>query len=401
VTLPSADSSRVVLVGASRFIDPGLGGLPAVRDNLADLAACFRDPTLWGLPAEHCVQVLDPSSADALIDPIHEAARQATDTLIVYYAGHGLLDHDTNELLLALVATIPGRTHTAVPYEYVRRNLRQSPARRRVVIVDCCYSGKALGTMSATSIAVADQASIAGTYVLASAPPNRQALSPPGHRYTTFTGELISVLAEGLTGAGQFLTLDAIYNHIHHTLRSNSFPEPQKRGGNTAGDLALVRNRLWQPSTAPPASSPPQPGLAQISTELSPKPEFAQKPREKQIRPIVKEGVIRLRAKRRLTRGAISLSILSIASLILTVGVKLLRQGSTTTDSPPSTSISSSNSVAPTSGTPAVLQQHKAGVKTVAFSPDGRVLASGGDDKAIRGQSRLRQLLGSHGYRMG
>jgi hypothetical protein len=45
--------------------------------------------------------VADPVSSGDLIDPVHEAAKAADDTLLVYYPGHGLIDHNTNELLLA------------------------------------------------------------------------------------------------------------------------------------------------------------------------------------------------------------------------------------------------------------------------------------------------------------
>ncbi len=250
--LPSPDGSRVVLIGTSRFTDPSLADLPAVRDNLSGLASCFHDPGLWGLPAAHCVVVSDPVSADDLIDPVHDAAAAAEDTLLVYYSGHGLIDHDTNELLLALVNSRSGRSHTAVPYEYLRRDVTRARARRRVVILDCCYSGRALGAMSDATSMVADQASADGTYLLASAPPNQQALSPPGEPYTAFTGELVALLSAGLPDAGPELKLDAIYKHIYYVLRDRSRPLPQRRAGNTAGDLALARNLLWQPSGAPP-----------------------------------------------------------------------------------------------------------------------------------------------------
>jgi hypothetical protein len=258
--LPSRDGSRVVLIGTSRFTDPGLADLPAVRNNLTGLARCFQDNWLWGLPAANCAVVSDPTSIDEVIDPVHDAAAEAEDTLLVYYSGHGLIDQETNELLLALVGSRSGRSHTAVPYEYLRRDVNGARARRRVVILDCCYSGKALGGMSDASAAVADQASADGTYLMASAPPNQQAISPPGEQFSAFTGELISLLREGRQDGERYFRLDAIYNHIYYALRDRSLPQPQKRAGNTAGDLALARNRLW-----PGAEFDPD----RIATELS------------------------------------------------------------------------------------------------------------------------------------
>lgn len=247
MAVPDPQRSRAVLIGTSRFIDLALDDLAAVRNNLDDLAACFRDPALWGLPAEHCVVVVDPKRHGDLIDPVHDAANAVEDTLLVYYTGHGLVDYDTNELLLSLVGSVAGRSHTAVRYEYVRREVNNTRARRRIVILDCCYSGRATGMANLTT-AVADEAGTEGVYLLASAPPNKQALAPPGERHTAFTGAMLTLLTGGLPNEGPELTLKMIYAHVRSALRSSSRPEPQCRAGNTSGNLALVRNRRWRQS---------------------------------------------------------------------------------------------------------------------------------------------------------
>lgn len=370
--LPSIDNSRVVLIGASQFTDPALSRLPAVRDNLTGLAECLQNPQLWGLPAERCVQVSDPSSVDALIDPIHEAATQATDTLIIYYAGHGLLDHDTNELLLAVVGTRLGRTHTAVPYEYVRRDVSLSRASRRVVILDCCYSGKALGAMAAATSVVADQASIAGTYVLASTPPHRPALSPPGAQYTAFTGEFISVLVNGLADASEFLTMDMIYNRLLHAARSgpNPLPEPQKRGGNTVGDLALVRNRLWHPNAEKTKALESH---ERASTRAS-RPEV-----ESCLEPTSRSGGKPLLGRRRLLVGLTGVAALAGAAALISSD---LNDSGSADDSH---SANGSSSDAQVSTPPyRVLIGHTEPVWGVAFTTDGTMLATCGADATIR-----------------
>lgn len=235
MALPDPARSRVVLIGASRFTDDELPDLPAVRNNLDELAGCLRG-------IGRCTVVADPETPVALVDPVHDAATAAEDTLIVYYAGHGLVHPRTLGLLLAVVGSAPGRTHTAVPYDQVRECLLDSPAARKVVILDCCYSGRALGGMADPTTAVANEATVEGTYLLASAPPNKQALSPPGERFTAFTGALLGVLRKGIPDGPEHLRLDLIYRHVRDTLRRAALPEPQLRTANTAGELALIRN---------------------------------------------------------------------------------------------------------------------------------------------------------------
>ncbi|MFI0405124.1 caspase family protein [Actinomadura sp. 3N508] len=262
--LPDADASRAVLIGVHGY--ETLDDLPAVEQNLTGLRDVFTDPALWGLPEGNCVLAPQPPTARTVLDTVWETAAQATDALIVYYAGHGLTDPHTDELCLALPDSDPERPYTALPYESLRRVILGAGgrARRKVVILDCCYSGRALvGGMSASS-RVADQAVVDGTYLLTASAETRKALAPPGERYTAFTGELISTLSEGLPGGPDFLDMETVYRQLHTRLSARSRPLPQQRNRNAGARIALVRNanRTADPEPSPPPS-PPGPPAAQ------------------------------------------------------------------------------------------------------------------------------------------
>lgn len=102
---------------------------------------------MWGLPARNCIIVSNPATAASVIDPIVQAAAEATDTLLVSYAGHGLLARLASELHLALTGSKPNASYTAVPYGLIREELLGVRAKREVVVLDCCYSGIPLGRM--------------------------------------------------------------------------------------------------------------------------------------------------------------------------------------------------------------------------------------------------------------
>lgn len=158
--------SQAVLVGVHSYT--GLEDLPAVAANLEGLRAALTDPTVWGLPEDSCTVIAQPATAGQVLDTVRENARLAEDTLVVYYAGHGLTDPHTDELYLALPDSDPEREYTSLRYEYLRRTLVDPavPAQRTVLILDCCYSGRALiGQMSASTL-VADQAVVDGTCVI-------------------------------------------------------------------------------------------------------------------------------------------------------------------------------------------------------------------------------------------
>lgn len=172
--------SEAVLIGVHDYT--ALENLPAVAQNLEGLRAALTDPEVWGLPDTACTVISQPRSVGDVLDTVRDKARRAEDTLLVYYAGHGLTDPHTDELYLALPDSDREREYTSLRYEYLRRAIldQQATVQSTVVILDCCYSGRALlGKMSATTH-IADQAVVEGTCLLTASSETRPALSPPG-----------------------------------------------------------------------------------------------------------------------------------------------------------------------------------------------------------------------------
>ncbi|MFJ8085325.1 caspase family protein [Streptomyces sp. NPDC096205] len=97
---------------------------------------------MWGLQPENCRVLTQPAREQAL-EEVQSARAEAEDTLLVYYAGHGVVHELSNELYLALPGTDPARLYTALRYQDVRDILLGAGirARRKVVVLDCCWSG--------------------------------------------------------------------------------------------------------------------------------------------------------------------------------------------------------------------------------------------------------------------
>ncbi|MFG3149100.1 caspase domain-containing protein [Streptomyces sp. NPDC048243] len=267
--LPDPGASRAVLVGTSRY--QYLEQLPAVSNNLKALAGLLRGPLSLHLPPEQVSVIENPPDTSMVMDAVRQAADGATDTLIVYFAGHGLVDGQ-DELGLALPHTQTGRIETVLPYDWLRRVLlEESRAERHVVILDCCYSGRALGRMSAAS-GLADQAEVEGSFLLAASAETRTALAPVGDTYTAFTGALLDTLTHGIPGGPALLDLAAVYWHLRRTLEARRHPVPQARNRNSGAQVALGRNRAELPAvpmtTAPdaPAAARPWPDPRSIRT---------------------------------------------------------------------------------------------------------------------------------------
>ena len=242
MTLADPAQSRAVLIGGSRY--ELLPSLSSVRNNLGAMAAILRDPGVWGVTEDHCRVVADPKTPAQLVDPIVAAAQAATDMLLIYYAGHGLTNR-AGDLQLTIADSDAARAHSQVPYQWVRDPIRDSPARRRVVILDCCYSGRAANeAMGEDSYAA--QADVDGSFILTATPENREALAPADQQYTAFTQMLIAVLGEGIASSKALLNLNEIFAEIKARLHANSLPTPQARDRNNLGGQTSFRNKAFE-----------------------------------------------------------------------------------------------------------------------------------------------------------
>jgi WD40 repeat protein len=174
-----ADASRRFLVAAGTEHYQGVEELASVPEDLRKMAGFFGRLGYY----EQLPEVrLDPTSAalrTALSEWLNGPDRQASDTAVIYYSGHGdsqadsfyLLTSDTKEDQYAA---------TALPADYVLRALGENPKVRRVLLIlDACYAGQ--GAFDAADLAarMAPWQSISGddegVWVVAAASPKQEA----------------------------------------------------------------------------------------------------------------------------------------------------------------------------------------------------------------------------------
>ncbi|GAA3449710.1 caspase, EACC1-associated type [Dactylosporangium matsuzakiense] len=243
--LPDPARSRLVLIGTGAYRSADLPDVPVIATNIRDMQAA-----LTCIKPEHRVVVPPHANAELVGELLTTAAREAHDTLIVYYAGHGLLSPRGLELYLTLAGTEPARlAFSALRFEAVREAFLDSPARNRIAILDCCYSGRAIGTpLAAAGHEVLGQLVVEGSYILTSSPGTRTSVVLPGEPHTAFTHRFLQLLSEGIPGGPELLTLRAIYHHLLQALARENLPPPQQSGTATADTLALATNR-WTPAT--------------------------------------------------------------------------------------------------------------------------------------------------------
>ncbi|MFF5981562.1 SAV_2336 N-terminal domain-related protein [Streptomyces olindensis] len=236
--LPDPNHSNAVLIGASDYWT--LPPLAPVRSGLVDLTALLTGPSTGAFTLSRTTALADPGHPGEVLDAVEYAAQSAEDTVLVYFAGHSLLHPATEELSLAVSGTRPASPHTAVAYRDIRYLLSTSRARHKVVILDCCYSGRAMSGSSPSGgrMALASE----GTFVLAATASAESAMAPEGERHTAFTGALIKVLEDGVAPGEEIISMDSLYHELRRRLHDQGLPRPQFFSSGTGGAVAIARN---------------------------------------------------------------------------------------------------------------------------------------------------------------
>jgi WD40 repeat protein len=352
--LPDYSGSRAVLIGTATYRDPEFPPLPAAANSLAGMRQILTDQDLCGWPHEKVTVVSDPTDVPRLVQTLRRLARDVTGVLLVYFVGHGVILRRGRLCLVLADTDAEDPDITGLEYEHVREALLDSPARLKVVILDCCYSGRAIEALSDGG--VASSTDIRGVYTLtasdhtAHVPPLAQQLGTT----TSFTGELLDLIRTGIPAGPELLTLGTIYSHLRHRLQSGGLPAPNQRGVDIADQFPFARNAA-----------------------LLPPPEDVPDPAEWAARPLPATARIGIR------RRTVLLSGIGAAAAIAggVIAIESAR--------PPDTRPSRSAEIAATSGPlvttyEATLAGHTQSVESVAFSLDGKVLASGSLDHTVR-----------------
>jgi WD40 repeat protein len=273
----AAPGTRVLLIGTAEH--SGRSGLPnllSVGPTIAKLRRvlierCGVSPGNIGEP------LVNPATQAEIGHALVARAEAATDVLLVYYCGHGLIGTD-GQLYLATGETVardPGLSFTSLPYQRLRESMAGCRAQAVVVIADCCFAGRATEPAPGALAALAAPGAAAGGYLLASAAYSEAALAPKGEPYTAFSGALIGLLTTGIADGPRLITLTGLYRELDRTLSAQGRPRPVNRSSGSAGDLVVAVNARYRPprfGDAPLAAAPaddsgaPYRGLAAYDT---------------------------------------------------------------------------------------------------------------------------------------
>ncbi|MBP2328818.1 WD40 repeat protein [Kibdelosporangium banguiense] len=230
-----------------------LPGVPSIAPTVAALGQTFVD--YCGLAPGNLTTVLDPGTPNELGEALMAAATRATDTLVLYFVCHGVIGNGGRLYLATLATTDIGHgllRYQAFPYEDLREVVEQTTARSTVVVLDCCFAGRAHGVTGNVMDSLSATAQEKGFYLLAAAGRDEHAWAPENERHTAFSGEVIRLLRNGDPGGPDVFTLDQVYQALSAKLADKGFPRPRRQAADHTDMRPFARNAAARPPKPEP-----------------------------------------------------------------------------------------------------------------------------------------------------
>lgn len=240
-----------LLISNYHYQDKILAQLQPPAADIAGLASVLRDPAIGNF---NQVDILKDEPAQEVRRYIQELFRwrKKYDLLLLYFAGHTLLD-GTGQLYLAAVdTTLDALKETAIPAAYLTDCMTDSFSQQKILLFDSYYSGiftpeRKQGDVVGT--AATFRGNEAGHIVLTASDTLHYLLRDDAVlgavEESAFTHYLIQGLRTGAADAdedGQ-IGMGELYNYIYHQLKlSTAHQTPRKWLYSEQDEFILARN---------------------------------------------------------------------------------------------------------------------------------------------------------------
>ncbi|MER7791829.1 AAA domain-containing protein [Streptomyces sp. NPDC097640] len=240
---------HALLVGTAAYEDVAFPALPSVRADVHYLSQVLEMPAVGGYEA--CVRIEDSSKA-AIRQSVERflSEREPDELVVLYLSGHGAYDRDDGQLYYVTTDTEADRIQqTALEASFVTDQLEKCAARRKVLLLDCCFSGSAVQgfrSKGASQSATAPVVEAGGVHVITASQHWEQAFTTDVDQPSQFTRAIVEGLHSGqadLDGDGQVSAND-LFRHISRDLQKapdGRRQTPTQSSLHVTGDIYLAR----------------------------------------------------------------------------------------------------------------------------------------------------------------
>ncbi len=248
-TILNTGKAWAVLVGVNTYDDPHIPNLTVCVDDVTAIQHMLQP----GYQVTHLLTdatAAHPPSRANILGAVASIAQavNSNDLLLFYFSGHGLAE-DGESYLLARDTRLAALKHTAIAMHDLCELLSHSAARARVIILDACHAGAAIGKSTPGMSAAFMQrvfAEAEGMAVLASCKHGQRSWEWPARKQSVFTYYLLQALhGQADTDSKGFITVSDVSRYVtdrvkHWSAQHNVLQTPTLQY-TVVGDIVLCR----------------------------------------------------------------------------------------------------------------------------------------------------------------
>jgi uncharacterized caspase-like protein len=250
-----------LVVGVSRYTH--MPHLPAAAVDADQVAALLADRGEFEV-----TKLQDPDHQElgrALEDFYGNKSLLTKDTLLLYFAGHGIATDDRDRFYLATTDTDPHYAHSsAVDAELIKHHLNNTGAKAKVILLDSCFSGlmgEGLRSRGDGLVGLKAPLDRKGTFVLTATDRTSYAfedLRSEGQS-ALFTAAVVEAMSGGATDTDgdDWVSIQDIAHYVLNSETVTAKQKPLAYSHSVNGAIPLVRaqGRTPDPDPVPAAAS--------------------------------------------------------------------------------------------------------------------------------------------------
>ena len=248
---PDGDPHReALIVAADSYEDPKLGALRAPARDAEELARVLGDPEIGAFQVGISLNEPDHVVRRRLSEFFRN--RSTDDLLLLHISGHGLKDEDGALYFASSNTSVEDLEATALPSEFVNRQMTRSRSRRIVLLLDCCFGGafaRGMVHRAGEEVAVKDEFDGQGRVVLTASRAMEYAFEGDrlegDARPSVFTSAIVEALETGRADRDQDrrISVDELYDYVYERVRDETPSQtPSKWTFDVHGDLYVARS---------------------------------------------------------------------------------------------------------------------------------------------------------------
>jgi hypothetical protein len=244
---------KALLVATYVHKDAGLRQLTSPAHDAEALAQVLGDAEIAGFDVTMLVNEPHHVVGEAIADFYADVHRD--DLTLLYFTGHGVKDDD-GRLYLAMTNTRrDALMFTAISAAQVNDAMDACRSRRKVLVLDCCYSGAfpaGRGSKSDEGVQTLERFQGKGRVVLTASDATQYAFEGDDVQgegtQSLFTRYLVEAIRTGEADLDEDgdIALDELYSYVHERVVADMPQQRPKKLEDVDGRIVIARNVHWQ-----------------------------------------------------------------------------------------------------------------------------------------------------------